>query len=138
MAIFEKINTGSPQKHGNIVVGGPKAPIYGDDTFSYESTDNNFHNEYSESAIYDYNVVLANGVESSIVVPNGTTKIEFQNRENAVIYWSFIEGNAVNQTDPYKTLKSSDAYYQEYDPLYNTILYLSSDSAGVAEITFIK
>ena len=136
MAIFQKIKAGEPQKHGNVTVGGPKTPLYGDSTFRYETTNNNWYNENTKETILEYNVpVTADGAEASLALPGGTRRIQFQARGTNAVRWGFTEGNPGDETSPYSTLKASEVYEQEYpDGLFDTTIYFSADSNDVIEV----
>ena len=137
MSIFQKINNALPQKHGNVAIGGPRVPLYGSgDSFRAETTDKTWYTENTKETIREYNVaVVSAGTEASLVLPDGTRRLEFQMRGANDLRWGFIEGNPAGSTDPYWTLKSSDAYFQEYpEGLYQTTIYFSADADDVVEV----
>ena len=134
MAIFQKSNNANPRKNGNVTVGGPKVPLFGDSTFRYEENTNNWYNEHSKSTIVEDYVSVPTGQEKVYKLPDGTTHIEFQNREDQDLRYSFVSGHAYSQTEPYSTLKAGYTYYNEFEPFFNAYLFFGASVSGRVEI----
>lgn len=137
--MYQKIDDSKPYKNGNVVVGGPKSPLYGDaEPFRYEDNDGMILNTYSLTKIEEANIGVPASTETAYALPDGTKKIEFQNRQATDVYFSFFPGKVAGPTEPYFTLKANDAYYQEYDGLYNETIYFGAASSGTVELRVFK
>jgi len=73
--------------------------------------------------------------EYNYPIPDGTTKLKFQNRAGNIIRYAFVTGKVATPTDPYFTLKADGVWYENDLNFYGKTLYLAGTNAGdVVEI----
>ena len=78
---------------------------------------------------YNIDCTIVN-TEYSQALPADTKAIEFQNRANNDLRWSFVTGKVATPAAPYMTLKAGQNYYKEDLNLSSKTIYFASGTAG--------